>query len=114
MATVMKIHSASFPGGWLLVISAPSIERSPAAESRGSEAAAAPSGVAEECGCQSHVLNVAAMTVVGLKWAGRESCGNGNLQEQSIIVLIFVRTGAVALGLMCKITYNFFILMSMF
>lgn len=66
MATVIKICSASFPSGWLLVISAPSIERSPAVDSRGSEAAITPSGVAEECGCQSHVLNVAVMTVVGL------------------------------------------------
>lgn len=66
MATVIKIWQASLPGGWLPVISAPSIERSPAVDSRGSEAAITPSGVAGECGCHSHVLNAALMTVVGL------------------------------------------------
>lgn len=69
MATLIKIWQASRPGGWLLVISAPSIERSPAVDSRGSEAAITPSGVAEECDCQSHVLNIMVMTVGGLKWA---------------------------------------------
>lgn len=66
MATVIKIWQASLPGGWLPVISAPSIERSPAVDSRGSEAAITPSGVAGECGCHSHVPNAAVMTVVGL------------------------------------------------
>lgn len=54
MAAEIKTCSASPLGGWLLVISAPSIECSPAVDSRGSLAAITPSGVAEECGCQSH------------------------------------------------------------
>lgn len=82
MATLIKIWQASLPGGWLLVISAPSIERSPAVDSRGSEAAITPSGVAEECGCQSHVLNAAVMTVVGL--SGLEGWGGGVVERELV------------------------------
>lgn len=66
MAMVIKICQASLPGRWLLVISAPSIEHPPAADSRGSEAATRPSGVAGECGCHSHVHKMVVMRGVDL------------------------------------------------
>lgn len=70
MAMVIKICQASLPGRWLLIISAPSIERPPAADSRGSVAATRPSGVTGECGCHSHVHMMVAMRGVDLSGLG--------------------------------------------
>lgn len=70
MTMVIKICQASLPGRWLLIISAPSIERPPAADSRGSEAATGPSGVAGECGCHSHVHKMVVMRGVDLSGLG--------------------------------------------
>lgn len=79
MAAVITICSASFPGGWLLVISAPSIRRSPAVDSRG---------------CHSTVRGRRRMRLSvtrakrgsddggGLKWAGGESCGKKSYKNK--------------------------------
>lgn len=74
MATVTKICRASLPGRWLVIISPPSIERPPAAGSRGKEAAMTPSGVTGECNCHSHAWQMyvmAGMDVSGLGCSGK-------------------------------------------
>lgn len=57
-----------------MIISPPSIERPPAAASRGKEAATTPSGVTGECGCHSHAWKMYVM-------AGMDVSGLGVLQE---------------------------------